>query len=173
MFKEMTLFAVKALGVLVGAAVIGLISFLAGWSAGSSGTVLWLESPGGELAAWVEARASLDPPAHSLWIGSPDRRDGSKLVELPEDQDWCSQIFWDDEGKLVGFVIRGARADIYEVERGVLASSVVLVEPGQEDDREARDVAFGEDGDQLLFNECVRGRASCFGERRSSLRLAS
>lgn len=156
-----------------------IAGFVAGWARGCHRTVVWLESPQGDRAAWVEERASLDPPAQSLWIGLPDAQ-GTRVATLAEDQEWADQIFWDSDGRLVGFLVRGETAQIYDAERKEIIGRVDLVRPvsskgtpTRADALEARNVRFADGTSELAFTECERGRARCFGERRVAFPSAS
>lgn len=162
--------SIKIMAMVLSYVVIGAAGFFAGWAGASARTVVWLESPDGDLAAWVEEGVALDPPAQSLWVGTPDGTTATKLAQLAEDQEWSNQIFWDAGGRRVGFVVAGQRAEIFDARKARIIDTVTLVPASA--DKEARNVEFVAGGDQLQFLECRRGSAQCFGERRVSLEVA-
>lgn len=143
-------------------ALWSVLLLVAGWMLGQSRVVCRMVSPDGSSEASVRAHPSLDPPAQSLWLGrrgEPMKR----LARLAEDQEWCDEIVWTEDGERVGFLISGARLDLYAAPEGrFLGSSHLLpagVDPGT---REARRLAFSSDGHSVSFANCVRGQARCY-----------
>ena len=143
--------------------------FIGGWMSGQSRVMHEVGSPDGSWVARVRAHPALDPPAQSLWLG-PRGGSLSRLARLAEDQEWCDEVVWSDDGRRVGFLVSGARLDVYAVPGGRFLGSTTLLpataDPGL---REARRVAFSPDGHSVRFTNCVRGRANCLGE--NELRL--
>jgi hypothetical protein len=124
--------------------------------------VLDLPSPDGKRIAEVYSRWSIDPPAQSLWLRSSGESEPKKLATLAQDVDWCNEIVWSPDSSRVGFLIRGARLDVYDAGKGRLLESITLVEPdGYPGSREARAVRFLKDGTGVQFRECVRGGNRC------------
>ena len=124
--------------------------------------VLDLPSPDGKRIAEVHSHWSIDPPAQSLWLRLSREGESWKLANLEPDVDWCNEIVWSPDSSRVGFLIRGARLDVYDARKGDRLESITLVEPdGYPGSREARAVRFLEDGSGVRFRECVRGGNRC------------
>jgi hypothetical protein len=63
----------------------------------------------------------------------------------------------------VGFLIGGARLDLYAAPEGRFLGSTRLLPPGVDPGtREARRVVFSSDGQSVTFANCVRGQARCY-----------
>ncbi len=124
--------------------------------------VLDLSSPDGQRIAEVHSRWSIDPPAQSLWLRPSREEKPRKLANLERDVDWCNEIIWSPDSSRVGFLIRGARLDVYDAGKGDMLESIIPVEPdGYPGSREARAVRFLEDGTGVQFRECMRGGNRC------------
>ena len=143
-------------------ALWSVLLLVAGWMLGQSRVVCRIASPDGSSEAIVRAHPSIDPPAQSLWLGcrgEPTKR----LARLAEDLEWCDEIAWSEDGGRVGFLIGGARLDLYAAPEGRFLGSTRLlpagVDPGT---REARRVVFSSDGQSVTFANCVRGQARCY-----------
>ena len=118
-------------------------------------------SPGSRTIAEVRSRFTLDPPAQSLWIKTPEKPP-KKLANLLRDYEWCEKIIWSPDSSKVAFLITGLRLDVYDLRNLRLVSSVPLVHvdsyPGS---REARDVRFSRDGSSVEFRDCRRSQPDC------------
>lgn len=118
-------------------------------------------SPDGRTIAEVRSRFTLDPPAQSLWIKTPEEAP-KKLANLQEDSEWCEKIVWSPDSSKVAFLITGLRLDVYNLRNLSLVSSVPLVHvDGYPGSREARDVRFSRDGSFVEFRDCRRSQPDC------------
>lgn len=165
--------SLRAVGVGAGGFLLwSAVVLVVGWAWGQSRLVTSAASPDGEWVAFVRAHASIDPPNESLWLG-PSGGPHVKLARLAEDQDWCDEIVWNGDGSRVGFLVRGARLDVYRVPDGrFLGSTELVATDGYPGFHEAREVRFTPDGDAVRFTFCVRGQAPCLGEREVELAAA-
>ena len=137
------------------------VALAAGLALGCEGmmtsVVLLAPSPSGAAVAEVRSRPSLDPPAQSLWLRTGQDGDAHRLAVLGEDVDWCDEIVWSCDGRVVGFLIRGVRLELFDSGSGRHLSTLQLVaDDGYPGSREARDVAFSADGTSIEFRECLR-----------------
>lgn len=141
------------------------------------GVVLWLSaliaarvvgsekarefSPDARWVATARTHWSPDPPFESLWLGRFSEQ-LEKIQVLGEDSQWCSAIVWSEDSRRVAFVINGAEALVVEAGSRDQRQRVQLVpDDSYPTTREVRTLRFSEDGQSLVFRDCLRSGSEC------------
>lgn len=119
-------------------------------------------SPAGGHVAEVVRRPSLDPPRQSLWLTDLDGGNRTRLLDLAEDQDWCDEIVWSDDGSTLAFVVQRSWVALFDAESREPILRAWLTERDSYPTRdELRDVSLSRDGSSLRYRLCDRATGSC------------
>jgi hypothetical protein len=103
-------------------------------------------SPDGRHTATVRNHFSIDPPRQSLWV------DGTKIVTLGEDMDWCDTVAWSRDGSTVAFLVQNAKVITVDVAaRRTTGERWLVAHDGYPTSEMVCNLALSDDGQDLTF----------------------
>ena len=146
----------------LGAIVVALIAFSAGWMLGARRTVLTKPSPAGDLVAYVLEGRCAQARCQALRIG-PNRAGASaKTVEALTGDEHADEIAWTPDGGRVAFVVNGYQLRVFDARTGQNLGATSLIDPdGFPPSRIVRGVSFSSNGAAVTFDDCPRESSGC------------
>ena len=138
------------------AAMLGV----AGWLRSLGTVVLQANSPDKRWVASCRDFPSLDGPNQRLIVIDVRTKREIMRHQLFEDTDWCDQIVWSQDARVVGFVVRGERLVLYTPQtRRTTHLQLIAPDGSYPGDFEAMNVRF-QPNTVITFQTCRRGTAS-------------
>jgi hypothetical protein len=145
----------------IGAFVVAVIAFGAGYVLGARRIVRFANAPGRDGVAYVLEGRCATGLCQTLWIGTSVKtaRTVEALSGLSEQAD---EIAWTPDGGRVAFIVNGYQLRLFDAHTGANLGAVALIDPdGFPTSRLARGVTFSSNGAAVTFDDCPRDHSGC------------
>ena len=145
----------------MGAVVVALSAFAAGWLLGSRRIVSAVRSPSGDAVAFVLEGRCAAGLCQTLRIG-PTASSARVVETLTGPDEEAGEIAWTADGGRVAFLVNGYQLRVFDAHTGGNLGATSLVQPdGTPPSRVARGVTFSSNGAAVTFDDCPRDRSGC------------
>ena len=145
----------------MGAVVVALSAFAAGWLLGSRRIVTAARSPSGDAVAFVLEGRCAAGLCQTLRIGPT--ASSARVVETlvgPDEQ--AGEIAWTADGGRVAFLVNGYQLRVFDAHTGRNIGAMSILDPdGFPPSRIARGVTFSTNGASVTFDACPRDHSGC------------
>jgi hypothetical protein len=152
----------RAVALALGAFVIALVGFAAGWMLGARRTIVTAASPAGDAIAFVSEGRCSTGRCEALRVGRAPSGSSARTLEALTGDEHASEIAWTPDGGRVAFLVNGYQLRVFDAHTGANLGAVTLVDPdGFPPSRIARGVTFSANGAAVTFDECPRTYSGC------------
>ena len=152
----------RAVALAIGAFVIAVASFAAGWLSGGRRTVLAVSSPSRAAIAFVMEARCAQWRCQSLRISANAAGTRARTVETLSGDERADEIAWTPDGGRVAFLVNGYQLRVFDAHTGTNLGAASLLDPdGSPPSRIARGVTFSSNGAAVTFDDCPREHSGC------------
>jgi hypothetical protein len=146
---------------LIGAFVVAVIAFGAGYVLGARRIVRFANAPARDGVAYVLEGRCAAGLCQTLWIGTSVKT--ARAVEgLSGPSEQADEIAWTPDGGRVAFIVNGYQLRLFDAHSGANLGAVALIDPdGFPSSRLARGATFSTNGAAITFDDCPRDHSGC------------
>jgi hypothetical protein len=147
--------------ILIGAFVVAIGGFAAGYYLGSRRAVTVSVAPTRDAVAYVLEGRCAAGRCQSLWIG-PDTKTAKMVQSLAGPSEEAGDIAWTPDGGKVAFLINGYQMRLFNAKSGAALGAVAIIDPdGFPSSRIARGITFSTNGASITYDDCPRDHSGC------------